>query len=230
MNWDGLMEKKDISSEEELFLFPKWTNGVPLILALSAVIGLCTVVFVFWYWFSPKNFNIGFAPEQPIEYSHELHAGQLGIDCRYCHVNVDKGPAATLPSTEICMNCHSVVKTNSKEILKIRESFSEGKKIEWEQIHRLPGYSYFDHSQHVNSGVSCVSCHGRVDLMERVYQVEPLSMGWCLECHRNPAKNIRPKKYVTDLSWKTENPEQLGKELIKKYHINPREDCSACHR
>jgi hypothetical protein len=219
--------------ESKHYHFPKWANKVPILILLSLGGVLLVTTFVIWYWFTPKNFDVGYMPEQPIPYSHRLHAGELGIDCRYCHTQVDKGAHATIPPTQTCMNCHDQIKTDSPHIKKIKESFESDTPIEWVKVHVLPDYAYFDHSRHVNSGVSCVSCHGRVDKMDVVRQVESLSMSWCLECHRSPEKSIRPKDKVTDLSWKPgqgEDALSIGRELVKKYHIKPREDCSTCHR
>jgi len=217
--------------DDQHYVFPKWANKTPFIILSVILGGLVTTIFVFWYWFSPKNLEVGYAPDQPIPYSHRLHAGELGIDCRYCHTEVDKGPQATIPPTETCMNCHRQIKTDSPHIKKLHESFENDEPIEWVKVHNMPDYVYFDHSRHVNSGVSCVSCHGRIDQMEVVRQVEPLSMSWCLDCHRNPDASIRPKDKVTDLGWVSdEDPIALGKRLSKKYNIRPREDCSTCHR
>lgn len=219
-----------MTSGKDQSTFPKWTNSLPLVVLSGLTILLAFIVFVFWYWFSPKNLNVGYRPSQPIEYSHRLHAGELGIDCRYCHQSVEIAAHAGIPSTETCMNCHKIVKTDSPEIQKIHESYNSGEPIEWVRVHRLPDYSYFDHSAHVSAGVSCVSCHGRVDQMEIVSQVEPLSMGWCLECHREPEPHLRPVEFVTKLDWSTEDPVALGKALREAHNINPREDCSTCHR
>ena len=147
---------------------------------------------------------MGIKPPQPIKYSHRLHAGELGIDCRYCHTQVEKGAQATIPPLETCMNCHKLIKKDSPEILKLRNHFASNTPIEWVKVNRLPDYAYFNHSRHVNSGVSCKTCHGRVDQMEVVRQVKPLSMSWCLECHRSPEKFIGPKDKVTDMSWHPE--------------------------
>ncbi len=211
-------------------LFPKWTNKLPGILLLAFLLLIGFVVYIFWYWFSPYNLDVGYQPDQPIPYSHKLHAGDLGIDCRYCHVNVESSRKASIPSSEICMNCHALVKTDRPSIVKLRESYASGTPIEWNRVHLLPDYVYFDHSRHVNSGVSCVECHGRVDRMRVVRQVEPLSMGWCLDCHRNPAPHLRPKDKVTQLDWQPEDPYATGVKIQAQYHVNPGEDCSLCHR
>lgn len=197
-------------------------------IAPVAVCGAAFVTFVVWYWFSPKHLEVGYAPQQPVYYSHQLHAGQMGMDCRYCHQHVERGPHATVPTTETCMNCHKSVHTGSVEIKKLAAAHEAQKPIEWVKVHMLPDYAYFDHSVHVAAGVGCASCHGRVDQMEVVRQAEPLSMGWCLECHRNPAPHLRPLDKITDMSFQPD-PEQ-GAVFAKERNINPPTHCSACHR
>lgn len=224
------MFKKSIDIEKDKNIFSKNANKYPRYILFSLTSGLAFVVFCFVYWFNAANFNVGYAPEQPIPYSHRLHAGELGIDCRYCHNSVESSHSAGVPSAETCMNCHKFVKTESPHIVKVREHYTNNEPIEWVRVHQLPDYSYFNHSAHVNKGVGCVECHGRVDQMDVVWQAERLSMGWCLECHREPESRIRPIAHVTDMDWDTEDREALGKELIKAYHIQPREDCNTCHR
>jgi hypothetical protein len=217
-------------------IFPKWFNGLPRIFIITKTILFVLMVFVVWYWFSPKNLDVGYVPEQPIAYSHELHAGQLAIDCRYCHVTVDKSSVASLPSVETCMNCHKLVRNKvgtteeSEEIKKIVKSYESGKGIEWVKVNNLPDYVYFDHSPHIIAGVSCVECHGRVDQMKVVFQADPLSMSSCLECHRNPEASIRPQEFITDLAWSTDDPVTVGEKIIKLKGIAPRENCNTCHR
>jgi hypothetical protein len=174
------------------FQFPQWTNSIRPIATLAILGGLVYVVVLIAAAFSPTTTNVGYAPEQPIPYSHALHAGELGIDCRYCHNTVDRAAHASIPPTQTCMNCHDKIKTDSEKLAPLRDSYETGMPIEWVRIHDLPDFSYFDHSAHVTRGVGCVSCHGRVDLMEVVRQEEPLSMGWCLDCHRNPEPELRP--------------------------------------
>lgn len=179
----------------------------------------------------PSNKDAGYQPEQPVEYSHKLHAGNLGIDCRYCHNTVDRAAFAAIPTTETCMNCHHRVKTESTKLTLVRESYGKGESIPWVKVHVLPDYVYFNHQAHVTRGVSCVSCHGRVDQMAKVSQVAPLSMGWCLDCHRNPAPNVRPPEFVTKLDWQPDRPAaDIGRELIAQKGINPPVDCAGCHR
>ena len=212
-------------------IFPKWTNRLPLILGGGAISSLLAIIFVVWFWFSPKHTDVGYAPKQPIPYSHALHVGELGMDCRYCHQNVEKSSHATIPPASTCMNCHAAIKTDSIHIQKIKESFEKNKPIPWVKVHNLPDHVYFDHSAHVNAGVSCVTCHGRVDKMEVVYQNEPLSMSWCTDCHKSPDAHLRPKEFITKLDWTPEEPpEILGRKLRAHQNLNPKQDCSTCHR
>lgn len=212
------------------YVFPKWSNKLPIfVLAGLGLLG-ALVVFIVYYFFSPKHYYVGYAPEQPIPFSHQIHAGELGMDCRYCHNFVGEAAHSNIPATETCMNCHKVIKKDSPNIQKIRESYADNTPIEWVKIHKLPDYVYFNHSAHINKGVSCVSCHGRVDQMDVVHQAKPLGMGWCLECHRNPEKYVRPKEFVTKLDWKADNQLELGKMLVEKHNIYPGESCNTCHR
>ena len=179
----------------------------------------------------PANLKTGYSPVQPVPYSHKLHAGELGMDCRYCHYTVFKAGFAAVPPTEVCMNCHVRIKPQSERLQKVRESYASGESIPWVKIHKLPDYVFFNHSAHVNAGVSCVSCHGRIDQMVEVKQVQPLNMAWCVDCHRNPAPNIRPVEYVTKLGWVPDrDPAEIGREIIAAKHINPPQNCSGCHR
>ena len=212
-------------------LFPKWTNRIPLIAAVLAVGGLASVVGFFWYYGSPKFTDVGYRPVQPVAYSHKLHAGDLGIDCRYCHNNVETSPHAGVPPTQTCMNCHKIILPESEKLLPVRESWNTGRPIEWVRIHKLPDYAYFDHSVHLRAGVGCESCHGNIADMERVMQKEPLSMGWCLDCHRNPGPSLRPHDEITTMGW-TPGPshEQFANRVITEKKLAPPEDCAACHR
>ena len=191
-----------------------------------------SVVFFFSYFGSPKFTDVGYRPDQPVDYSHKLHAGELGMDCRYCHTSVEKSQEAIIPPTQTCMNCHNIVGTDEEKLALVRESWETGNPIEWVRVHMLPDYAYFDHSVHVNSKIGCASCHGRVDQMEKVMQVEPLSMSWCLDCHRDPAKHIRPDNVsVTQMDWvASDEHEEKMNEYIKIHKISPPEDCTACHR
>ena len=183
---------------------------------------------IIWYWFAPSHTDVGYQPIQPINYSHKLHAGTMGMDCRYCHQGVEKGPHANVPATETCMNCHKSVKKKSPQIMKLANYHNEGQPVPWIKVHMLPDYAYFNHAAHVNAGVGCASCHGNIHQQEIVRQSEPLSMGWCLRCHRNPAPHLRPLDKVTDMDF-VPDPEQ-GKIFAKERNINPPQHCSGCHR
>jgi hypothetical protein len=214
-----------------LFVFPRWANKTRQIAGVVLGVAPLYLISLIWYGASPKTTDVGYMPEQPVPYSHALHAGQLGIDCRYCHSTVEDSSHAAIPPAQTCMNCHSKVWTTSPKLAPIRESYATGKAVEWVKVHDLPDYAYFNHSAHVTRGIGCVSCHGRVDQMEKVYQHEPLSMGWCLDCHRNPEPNLRPVEEVTNMTWKAPgDPGVFGKEFREKNHIAPPTDCSTCHR
>ncbi|MEX2363088.1 MAG: cytochrome c3 family protein [Balneolaceae bacterium] len=210
-------------------IFPKWTNQVPRKILIGIIVLLNVVVFGIWYFFSPEFTDVGYAPEQPVPYSHKLHVDQLGLDCQYCHTDVFESKVANIPATQTCMNCHSQIQTQSEDLALVRQSWETGEAIEWIKVHNLPDYAFFNHSAHVNVGVGCESCHGRVDKMEVVYQEEPLSMGWCLDCHREPEKYVRPVEEVTTMGYQVENQLELGKELVDKKNIHAPTYCQGCH-
>ncbi len=213
------------------YVFPKWTNFLRP--ALAIVLGGVPIytIAIIYFGFSPGTRNIGYQPEQPVAYSHALHAGELGIDCRYCHTSVESAAQASIPPTQTCMNCHKLIRSESEKLAPVIESYETGMPIEWVRVHNLPDFAYFNHSAHVRQGVGCVSCHGRVDKMEVVSQVESLTMGWCLDCHRNPDRHLRPAEFVTQLDWESgTDPLELGSRLREEKNIHPSEDCSTCHR
>ncbi len=215
----------------KLFVFPRWTNKTRQIAGVVLSVAPLYVIGLVWYGFSPKTTDVGYQPKQPVPYSHAMHAGQLAIDCRYCHNTVDKAAMAAIPATETCMNCHQRVRAKSPKLELVRQSYATGAPVPWVKVHDLPDYVYFNHSAHVVRGVGCVTCHGRIDRMEEVYQHETLSMGWCLECHRAPEKNLRPPDEVTNMSWQPPgDPIEYGKRLREQNNINPPTDCSTCHR
>jgi hypothetical protein len=188
-------------------------------------------VAVAYYGGSPETWRVGYSPPQPVPFSHALHAGQLGMDCRYCHTTVESAAFAAIPPAATCMNCHKQIAPESRKLLPIREAYATGAAVPWIKVHDLPDYVYFNHSAHVTRGVSCVSCHGRVDQMEQVTEVKPLSMGWCLDCHRHPDAHLRPPEYVTNLAWVPEEDAAVtGKRVRDQLHINPSTSCSTCHR
>ena len=169
--------------------------------------------------------------EQPVPFSHEHHVGGLGIDCRYCHTTVETSSFANIPSTKVCMNCHSQMWATSPELEPVRESYRSGRSIAWTRVHDLPEFVYFNHSIHVNKGIGCSSCHGRVDKMPLMWQAKSLTMEWCLDCHRHPERQVRPRDKVFDMAY-TPPPDQIafGKRLVKQYHIQSLTSCSTCHR
>ncbi len=175
--------------------------------------------------------------QQPVQFSHKHHTGDDGIDCRYCHTSVETSASAGMPSTQTCMNCHSQIWADSPYLEPVRESAKTGVPIEWTRVHDLPDYAYFNHSIHVAKGVGCASCHGQVDEMPLMYQASSLQMEWCLECHREPEKFIRPKDKIFDMKWRLQNKsdEQLAeairwKEEYKILDTKTMTSCSTCHR
>jgi len=168
---------------------------------------------------------------QPVQFDHRHHVKDDLIDCRYCHSSVEKAASAGIPSTELCLNCHSQVWNKSPLLDVVRASWFKNQPIVWTRVHNLPDFVYFNHSIHVNKGVGCVECHGRVDRMPTMQQVQPLTMGWCLDCHRDPNPRLRPVEEITNMNWKPEgDPVALGQELAKKYDVKPRVTCYTCHR
>jgi Cytochrome c7 and related cytochrome c len=169
--------------------------------------------------------------QQPVIFDHRHHVQDDLIDCRYCHTTVDRAPSAGIPPTELCLNCHSQIWNRSRLLDTVRASWFSGQAIPWVRVHRLPGFAYFNHAIHVNKGVGCVECHGRVDQMPAIQQVQPLNMGWCVDCHRDPYARLRPREEVTNMAWTYDGDRAaLGRELAKKYDVKPRTACYTCHR
>jgi len=207
-------------------IFPRSLNKLPAVVAVGAALLGGAVVGGFWYYGTPKHLQVGYAPRQPVPYSHRLHAGIMGMDCRYCHANVERSGEAMVPPTQTCMNCHSLVRTDSARLAPVRQSWQTGQPIPWVRIHRLPDHAYFDHSVHISAGVGCSTCHGRVDQMDVVRQDQPLSMSWCLDCHRNPGPNLRPRDQITNMEWRPEPSQQV----TPQRRVEPPQNCSGCHR
>jgi len=214
-------------------IFPRWTNWLPVkFLVIAATLGVLVVVGI-TYYFTPKYTRVGYMPQQPVAYSHALHVTQLGMDCRYCHTGVETSSHANVPNTQTCMNCHTQAKADSSKLAALRESWQTGRPVPWVKIHKAPDYVYFNHAAHVNRGVSCASCHGKINRMETVWHDQPQSMGWCLECHRAPYNHVRPKEHIYNLDWQAASQREqvaIGKELVKQWNINPPQTCAACHR
>ncbi len=243
-------------------VFPKWTNRLPLLVLVGGVLLGGGVVTGVTYYFTPKYTRVGYQPVQPVSFSHKVHAGELGMDCRFCHNMAEKSWFSNIPAASTCMKCHSTVLAEDPRLAPVRDSFygedtnhdgelqkdedknQNGKNdrspIPWVQIHKTPDYVYFDHSVHVTRGISCVKCHGRVDQMDEVRHAKSMSMGFCLECHRNAHENVRPLDKVTDLDWKGgSDPHGYsyhfvdktdGASLTDKLGVRASESCSVCHR
>ena len=215
-------------------LFPKSANRLPLqiIVYLFVLGGIVTAATT--YYATPKYTRIGYAPVQPVPFSHAFHSGQLGLDCRYCHSTVEKAAFAAVPTAQTCMNCHSQVKVDSALLTPVRESYASGDPVPWVKVHQAPDYVYFNHAVHVNRGVSCVECHGKINEMEVVTHAKPLSMGFCLECHREPEKFLRSPELVTNLDWQhpggVAGQLEQGKKFVHDWNVKPPQSCSGCHR
>lgn len=223
----------------EPFVFPTWVNQFVKLAGAGAALALAYGVTVYVYGTMPTTLNTGYSPEQPVPFSHKLHAGELKMDCRYCHNTIEVASHAAIPPTNTCANCHapsatgkSTIHVDSRRLLPVRKSFATGEPIQWERVHDLSDHVYFDHASHVNRGVSCVECHGRVDKMEQVWQDKPLSMSYCLDCHRNPEPRLRPRSEITNLEWKRTDDIEAHLAAIKAEYgdIKASTACSTCHR
>ncbi len=175
--------------------------------------------------------GVKIAREQPIPFSHKHHVTGIGLDCRYCHTSVEESAFAGIPPTETCMTCHSQVWPNAPLLAPARVSFQENMPIEWNRVHDLPDFTYFNHSIHLHKGIGCQTCHGEVDQMPLVWKENTLNMEWCLDCHRAPEEHLRPREEVFNLDYKPPpNQEELAAELIAQYTIQKLDNCSVCHR
>ncbi len=214
-------------------IFPRWTNKLPGQIIAGAILTGTAVSAAVWYYFTPKYTRVGYQPVQPVGFSHAIHVDQVGLDCRYCHNGVEKSWYSNVPSASTCMNCHNAVLSTDPKLELVRNSYATGEPIPWVQVHKTPDYVYFNHSVHVNRGVSCVHCHGNVNKMDEVQHAKPLSMGFCLDCHRNPAEFLRDPKLVYDLNWQPQDPkahQDAMAQSVRDWNINSSQNCSACHR
>jgi hypothetical protein len=216
-------------------LFPKSANKLPLqiIIYLGVLAGIATAGVT--YYMTPKYTRVGYAPVQPVPFSHAQHVQEVGLDCRYCHSSVDKSGHSNIPSAQTCMNCHASIKPNSPALAPIRESYEKDTPVPWVWIHQTPDFAYFNHAIHVNRGVSCVECHGKVNEMDTVTHTQPLSMAFCIECHRDPAPRLRDPKDGYNLDSKRlveQGPEGEAKAALyhKDWKLLPPQSCSGCHR
>jgi hypothetical protein len=212
-------------------IFPRWADKALVIATLTIALGMLYLVSMLIYVLAPGTQRAGYQPVQPVAYSHQQHAGLLGMDCRYCHNTVEVAAMAAVPPTQTCMNCHARILQGSEQLLPVRASYATGLPVPWVRVHDLPQFVYFNHSAHVNRGVGCAACHGRIDKMPVVTQEAPLTMHWCLKCHRDPEPNLRPPQEVTSMDYlPAMDQTELGRELRQRYNINPPTDCSTCHR
>ncbi|MDP9122701.1 MAG: cytochrome c family protein [Acidobacteriota bacterium] len=213
-------------------IFPRSANNVARISILALV-----VIVSFAGWLGLELFRSSYVTrqgeihQQPVPFSHEHHVAGLGIDCRYCHTSVEQSRFAGIPPTATCMNCHRQIWTNADLLAPVRESYAKNIPLKWTRVHDLPDYVYFNHSIHVAKGMGCVTCHGEVDKMPLMYQNASLLMEWCLDCHRNPAKNIRPRSEIYNLHWQPPaDAAALQAKLVKEYDVQSLTSCSTCHR
>ncbi len=197
--------------------------------------GLGTVGFLLWVilllmrsdFVTGANTNV----TQPVQFSHAHHVGGLGIDCRYCHTSVEEARFANIPPTKTCMNCHSQIWQTSPYLEPVRRSFQSGNSLVWTRVHDLPDFVYFNHSVHVKKGVGCETCHGRLDQMAGIYQASSLQMEWCLTCHREPERFVRPREAVFQMGYQPQGDQlEIGRRLVKEYDIRSLVSCSTCHR
>ncbi len=216
-------------------LFHRGANNLAKISIFAAIV-LAGTAFYVYTQVARSGYITGRYQErpQPIQFSHKHHVGDDGIDCRYCHTSVETSSSAGIPPTQTCMNCHSQLWGDAAYLEPIRESFRENKPIEWERVHDLPEFAYFNHSIHVAKGVGCSTCHGQIDNMPAVFQENTLQMEWCLQCHRNPEQFIRPKSEIYSMQWQDGDLDAEERDSLKKeYKIRSREmltSCSTCHR
>ncbi len=216
-------------------IFHRSTNTIARATLIVAFLGAGGLLWVFaQLQRSPYYSQQGIHRAQPVPFSHAHHAADEGIDCRYCHTSVESSSFAGIPPTKTCMNCHSQIWSTSPTLEPVRESFRSGRSIMWTRVNDLPDFVYFNHSIHVNKGIGCESCHGRVDRMPLTWQENSLQMDWCLGCHRNPERFVRPRESITVTGYQPATPQEvLGARLVKEYHIQDVRtltSCSTCHR
>lgn len=212
--------------------FSRTANSIIRLFLFGAAAALAVVL---WGGFlivrSPYETMQDVPRQQPVPFSHEHHVGGLGLDCRYCHTTVEKSSFANIPPTQVCMNCHSELWAVAPVLDPVRESYRTGRSIDWIRVNDLPEFVYFNHEIHVQKGMGCVTCHGPVEKMPLTWQGEPLTMQWCLNCHRHPEKYVRPEDQVFNVAY-VSPPDQmaLGQRLVREYHIQSLTSCSTCHR
>ncbi len=213
-------------------IFHPSLNTVSRVSIFGAVLFLAGAITVLFFVVrSPYVTGAGVVREQPVPFSHKHHVGDVGLDCRYCHAGVEDSPFAGIPPTKTCMNCHSQLFTDSPMLAPVRDSFRTGRPLRWTRVHDLPDFAYFDHSIHVHKGIGCTTCHGQVNEMPLMWREKSLLMEWCLDCHRRPAENVRPREEVFNVDWDAAEltPAERNK-LVNEYHVQSKIHCSVCHR
>jgi len=218
-----------------MLIFTKRADACLARAAIGAILFAVLLVAGIYYYCPPQYTRVGYAPKQPVAFSHAQHVGQLGMSCLYCHTSVEESPHANVPPTQTCMNCHQTIKADSPLLAAVRASWSSGQPIAWKRVHKTPDYVSFDHAVHVRRGVGCVSCHGKVDEMPVVVHEKTLSMGWCLDCHRHPENHLRPPGEVTNLTLDWPPPpgrSQREFSLLMKEELKIKAplECAGCHR
>lgn len=218
-------------------IFPEGSNTLAKASIVgAALLGLSAVVATYWLQTSPYVTRQNVVQAQPVQFSHEHHVRGLGLDCRYCHTSAETSASAGMPPTYTCMTCHSQVWAQSPMLEPVRVSLAKDEPIRWQRVHDMPDYVYFNHSIHVQKGVGCASCHGEVDKMPLAWKAEPMTMKWCLDCHRHPEKHLRPQSEIFNMDWQPESQGKdqltLGRELVKAHNIpvDRLTNCSTCHR
>lgn len=210
---------------------PRANAIVRIVFIGGACLAVAVLIMAVAFSGSPYVTGAESVPQQPVPFSHQHHVGGLGIDCRYCHTSVDRSSFAGIPDTKTCMTCHSQLWTNADMLAPVRESFTEDRPLAWKRVYDLPDYVYFNHQSHVNNGVGCESCHGRVDRMPLTQKKSSLSMKWCLDCHRNPGPELRPSSAITAMGFGDLSPDESG-QLVAHFAIKTDRliECMTCHR
>jgi len=213
--------------------FPKNANAFAKWLVVGGGVFVLALMIALAFYARTTNNAVGVPVSQPVAFQHNLHSGQLGLDCRYCHTSVEVEATSSVPPTETCMTCHSQIRVGDPALAVVQASWDTQTPIEWNRVHDMADYVYFNHSAHINSGVGCSDCHGSVQEMGEIWKNEPMTMGWCLECHRQPEAYLRPVSEVFNMEYERPSDQlALGAELVDAYHVNTDKliQCSTCHR
>ncbi|MBZ5553405.1 MAG: cytochrome c family protein [Acidobacteriia bacterium] len=213
-------------------IFHRSTNILSRLTIYGAVFILAGLVWAAYIIYSSPYFTeVNVARQQPVPFSHKHHVSGLGLDCRFCHTSVEESSFAGIPPTETCMTCHSQIWSDSPMLEPVRASYRNNTSLEWTRVYQLPGYAYFNHSIHLNKGIGCSTCHGRVDRMPLTARENPMQMQWCLDCHRNVERYVRPREDVFKMDYVPPRDQlALGEKLVKEYKIQKLTDCTTCHR